>query len=306
VERVQNVRPVGIQRILCPIDFSHTSRDALKHAVAIAQWYESSITALHVIHAPFLPQPPILFAEPGIEAPGPVRRQSLLEDLRGWLEPAGRMGLKTEGIVDEGSPASCILDHASSLQADLIVMGTHGLGGVERFIVGSVAEKVLRKATCPVMAVPPSAISSAKVPYARLLCPVDFSESSLEALQFAFSLAQESDGRLTILHVFDWPPDDELLVEQFETPEFRALVEDRARERLEGLVTPDVRVWCKPETKVAYGKAYRQILTTAETEGADLIVMGVRGRNALDLALLGSTTNHVVRRAPCPVLTLRG
>jgi nucleotide-binding universal stress UspA family protein len=306
LERLQNVRPVGIRRILCPIDFSSTSRDALEHAVAIAKWYESSITVVHVIHPSFLLQPPILFAEPASETPTPERYQALKQELCGWLQPAGRAGVKTEALVDQGPPALRILDRAGSLQADLIVMGTHGFSGFERFMLGSVAEKVLRKAACPVLTVPPAAASTARVPYTRLLCPVDFSASSLEALRFAFSLAQESDARLTILHVFDWPADDELLVERFDAPAFRAAVEAQARERLEGLVTDDVRVWCKPETKVGYGKPYRQILTVAEADAVDLIVMGVRGRNPLDLTLFGSTTNHVVRRAPCPVLTLRG
>jgi nucleotide-binding universal stress UspA family protein len=305
VEGLQSVRPVSIRRILCPIDFSSTSRDAIEHAVAIAKWYESSITALHVIHPSVLPPPPILFAEPSDETPTPARHQALKQELRCWLEPAVRAGVTTEALVDEGPPAVRILDYASALQADLIVMGTHGLSGFERFMVGSVAERVLRKAACPVMTVPPAAGSAAKVPYIRLLCPVDFSESSLEALRFAFSLAQESDAHVTILHVFDWPSDDDLLVERFDAPAFRALVETQARERLEGLVTDDVRVWCKPETRVGYGKPYREILTAAEAEAADLIVMGVRGRNPLDLTLFGSTTNHVVRSARCPVLTLK-
>jgi nucleotide-binding universal stress UspA family protein len=155
------------------------------------------------------------------------------------------------------------------------------------------------------MTVPPAVETAAKVPYTRLLCPVDFSESSLAALRFAFSLAREADAQLTILHVFDWPPDDDLLVERFDVPEFRRVVEEQARGRLQALVTDDERVWCKPSTKVAYGKPYREILDVAEKEQTDLIVIGVRGRNPLDLTLFGSTTNHVVRRASCPVLTLR-
>ena len=186
----------------------------------------------------------------------------------------------------------------------MIVMGTHGRGGFERFVLGSVAERVLRKATCLVMTVPPPA-AVAKVPYKRLLCPVDFSESSLAALNLAFSIAKESDAHLTILHVFDWPPDEELLVERFDSPELRRVIEDQARTRLDALVTDEVRVWCKPATKVSYGKPYRQILEIAERDEPDLIIMGVRGRNPLDVALFGSTTNHVVRRASCPVLTLR-
>jgi nucleotide-binding universal stress UspA family protein len=182
-------------------------------------------------------------------------------------------------------------------------MGTHGLSGFERFMLGSVAERILRKASCPVMTVPPAAVTTARVPYSRLLCPVDFSESSLAALRFAYSLAKEADANLTILHVIEWP-DGGLLTQRFDEPEFRRSVEEEAHGQLEALITEDVRVWCKPSAKVAYGKPYREVLQTAGGEGTDLIVIGVRGRNALDLTVFGSTTNQVVRRAPCPVLTM--
>lgn len=297
---------VEIRQILCPIDFSEISRHALEHAVVIAKWYESRITALHVIHAPFFPPPPILVAE-FTETTAPVvsNRQAREEELRRWLEPADRAGVETDVVVDEGNTAHRIVDHARSRQVDLIVMGTHGLSGFERFMLGSVAEKVLRKASCPVVTVPPSAATAAAVPYTRLLCPVDFSESSLAALRFAFSLAEEADASLTILHVFDWPPDEESFVERVDAPEVRRLVEERARGQLEALVTDEVRAWCRPSTKVVYGKPYRQILEVAESEATNLIVIGVRGRNPIDLTAFGSTTNHVLRRASCPVLTVR-
>jgi nucleotide-binding universal stress UspA family protein len=172
-------------------------------------------------------------------------------------------------------------------------------------MLGSVAEKVLRKATCPVLTVPPASVTAAKVPYTRLLCPVDFSDSSLAALRFAFSIAEEADASLTILHVFDWPPDDELLVERLDSPEVRRLITEEGHGRLEALVTDEVRTWCKPSTKIAYGRPYREIVELAQNEGADLIVIGVRGRKPLDLTVFGSTTNQVVRRASCPVLTLK-
>ena len=296
---------IEIARVLCPIDLSETSRHALEHAVAIAGWYKSQITALHVVRRPLFPPPPILFAEVAHSALPPVlERQSIEDDLRAWLEPARRAGLTTEVLVDEGDPAARILEQAKLCQANLVVMGTHGLSGFERFMLGSVAEKVLRKATCPVMTVPPASVTTAKVPYTRLLCPVDFSDSSLAALRFAFSIAEEADANLTILHVFEIPPDNGLLVQRFDAPEFRRLAEEDARGRLAALVTDDVRVWCKPSTKVTYGRPYREILQIAEEEKADLIVIGVRGRNPFDLTIFGSTTNQVVRRASCPVLTL--
>jgi len=133
---------VEIRRMLCPIDFSDTSRHALEHAVAIAKWYGSQITALHVIHPAPLLEPPILFAEfPKGDAPTASDRQSLRDQLDAWLEPVHAVGVKTETRLDQGNPAPHIIDCAALLPADLIVMGTHGRGGVERFLLGSVAER---------------------------------------------------------------------------------------------------------------------------------------------------------------------
>jgi len=296
---------IDIRRVLCAIDFSDTSRHALEHAVAIAKWYGAHVTALHVIHPAYVLEPPVLFDELADAPTAAGARRARQELLSSWLAPANRLGVKTSTLVDEGNPARQILGHAASTSADLLVLGTHGHEGFERLILGSVAEKVLRKAACPVLTVPPPAVAAARLPYTRLLCPVDFSESSLAAVRLAFSIAEEADARLTILHVFDWPPDDELLVERLDASNFRMLVEDQTHGRLEALVNDDARVWCKPATKVAYGKPYRRILEVAEAETSDLIVLGVRGRNPLDLTLFGSTTNHVVRRATCPVLTLK-
>lgn len=296
-----------IRRVLCPIDFSDASRHALDHAVVLAGWYGSRITALHVCNPVFLPNPPILFTEfpPGVLPPEPDKQQ-VENHLREWLAPANAAGLRTDTLLDEGNPAARILERATSLPADLIVMGTHGRGGFERLMLGSVTERVLRKASCPVLTVPPPAAATSTLPFKHLLCPIDFSEPSISALEFAFSIAKESDARLTILHVFDWLPDEELLAEHaFDVREFRRQIENHARHRLSALIPDDARNWCAPEPKLRYGKPYREILALAETERIDLVVMGVHGHNVLDAMLFGSTTNHVVRRASCPVLTLR-
>ena len=294
-----------IQRILCPIDFSDASRHALTHAVTIGQWYGSQITALHVGSPMVVLTPPVLFAEvPGRVLPGRTGRHELEDQLQEWLRPAKSAGLQTGVVIDEGNPAARILEHAVSLPANLIVMGTHGRGGFERLVLGSVTEKVLRKATCPVMTVPPPTARTSKLPFAHLLCPLDFSDSSIAALRFAFSLAQESNARLTLLHVFEWPS-EESARRVLETSKFYREWEVETTRQLKALISDDVRKWCTPEPKLAFGKAYQQILSVAASEHVDVIVMGVQGRNALDLLLFGSTTNQVVRQAACPVLTLR-
>ncbi|PYR52148.1 MAG: hypothetical protein DMF89_03580 [Acidobacteria bacterium] len=297
-----------IRQILCPIDFSEVSRHALDHARVFAGWYRARVTALHVRNPAFLQNPPLLFAEaPPGGGTAETDREYLEGQLRDWVGSLKTAGIETDVLVDEHyNPSARIVDHAKTLPADLIVMGTHGRGGFERLILGSVAEKVLRKASCPVLTVPAPTVTSSKLPLKRMLCPVDFSEPSIAALELAFSIAEESDGRLTILHVFDWPTDDEVGGQwALDLPEVRRQVEERARQRVEALVPRQVRDWCSPVPTLRYGKAYREILALADAEHTDLIVMGVHGRNAVDMMLFGSTTNHVVRSASCPVLTLR-
>lgn len=296
-----------IHRILCPVDFSEASTHAIAHAVVLARWYHAKIIGLHV-------QNPIVYPVPGLSLAGypagsageEIALAQLEEDLAAELRDARAAGVDTDVVTDSGSPVIQILDRARSLAADLIVMGTHGAGGFEHLVLGSVTEKVLRKAVCPVLVVPPRAHATSRLPFERILCPVDLSPSSAAALQFACSLAQAGSAELTILHVLEWPSDEEPRPNRaFNVPEYRIYRETDAAAALEQLVTSSVREKCKPVTRLAHGKSYREILGVATEGSADLIVMGVQGRNALDVMLFGSTVNQVVRRATCPVLTLR-
>lgn len=215
-------------------------------------------------------------------------------------------GLRTEVIVESGPTVRLILETAQSTGADLIVLGTHGAGAIEHVVLGSVTEKVMRKAPCPVMTVPPRAQATSVLPFERLLCPVDFSEPSFAAFELACSLARESASQLTLLHVVDWSHSDGSHgVAHFEVPEFARYLEDDARRRLAQMAADVSGTGLAPAIELAYGRPHRQVIAAAEGIGADLIVMGVHGKHALNTMLFGSTTNHVVRSATCPVLTLR-
>jgi nucleotide-binding universal stress UspA family protein len=294
-----------IRQILCPIDLSDISQHALDHARVLAAWYEAKITALHICNPMVIPSAD--FAVGGT-MPAPVlteaerqeERQQVLEFI--GAEQAADLNV----LIGSGRAAKGILDVASALPADLVVIGTHGFGGFEHLVLGSVTEKVLRKASCPVLTVPPLAQTTSKLPFKRLLCPTDFSESSLAALEFAVSLAQEGDADLTILHVFEQSADDEPRANRpIVAPEYLREMEASVTARLDALVPCNVGDACRPHARTAHGKPYREILGIATEVSADLIVMGVHGRNAIDLMLFGSTTTQVVRRATCPVLTLR-
>jgi nucleotide-binding universal stress UspA family protein len=305
---------IAITRILCPIDFSPHSRRALDYALAIARWYESEVTVLHVALAVPLALGPDV---PAPAVPAVVERQRLADEVARFVEAAVPGNVPVATVIRHGaSVADEICREADVRQADLLAIGTHGRSGLDRLLLGSVTEKVLRKVACPVLTVPRGASEPAPavpVVFKRLLCPVDFSASSMKALQYALSLAQEADAHLTVLHVVTYDLETEA-PEMYETviadrrltvEEYRKKCEDYSRERLEAAIPQSARDFCTIDTKLATGKPYRAILRIADEQQTDLIVMGVQGRGALDRLLFGSTTQHVVRQATCPVLTLR-
>ena len=284
---------VEIQRILCPTDFSALSRRSLEAAVALARWYRTEITVLHVRDC-----------GPAGEAAGPAADPR--EDLNRFAEVAVAEGVPTRVVLREGHPVQEILSEAERIDAGLIVLGTHGRGGFERWALGSVSDKVLRKASCPVLTIPHHP-EAAPRPVKCVLCPVDFSATSLQALDFAGSLAREADARLTLLHVVEGLPDHEPRINlHFNVAEYRLYVLRAARERLAQVLPDEARGWCEPESLVACGKPYREILRVCREIQADLLVLGVHGWGALDPRLFGSTAHHVVRESSCPVLTIRG
>jgi len=302
---------VTINRILCAIDFSEHSRRALDHAVAIARWYEASVTVVYV----FSPAP-VAAVGPGMTAFQPIvltdiDYERLRTDVQSFAAVEGAPGVAIETVLREGFPATEIVAAARDLQADLIVLGTHGRSGVERLFLGSVAERVLRRAPCPVLTVPaaqPDAVPGSVPLFKRVVCPIDFSEPSLLALEHALSMARESDATLTILHVASFslePPLFEFEATGMSVAEFRRRTAAELEARLKATVPADADRYCHVDTVMAAGNAGKEIVRVAAESHADLIVMGVHGRGAVDLTVFGSTTHHVVRAASCPILTIR-
>ena len=300
-----------MKRILCAVDFSDFSRRALDHALAVARCHGSAVTALHVVAPmPAVVPGPYYF---GAETPPPMslpRTDSgvIAAQLQQFTDAEQVPGVRVETLVAEAPVVySEILTQAERLGSDLVVIGTHGRSGFERLFLGSTAEKVLRKARCPVMTVPPKApdaMPRGPVPFTRILCAVDFSESSRAALRYAVSLAEGASAALTLAHVIEMRP----LYYDFSPPavvDLAAWSED-ARRRLRHLVPDPVRSSRSIKEIVRNGTPYREILALAAEIDSDLIVMGVQGRGAADRFFFGSTSHHVIREARCAVLTLRG
>ncbi|HSF17191.1 MAG TPA: universal stress protein [Vicinamibacteria bacterium] len=296
---------IRFERILCPTDFSRFSFRAADYAVALAKQSEGLVHFLHVFpavlvhpdHFPYVAEPVYLETE--------VRERALAR-LDAFAALCRAEKVETRFSVLEGQPASAILDAAESDEADLICLGTHGREGFERLVLGSVAEKVLRKSRCPVLTISEPGVEDRLQPagFERIVCAIDFATLSLRAVEYALLLAQEAGGNLTLLNVVEWFPEGGDWEFPMSVAEYREQMEENVKKRLDEIVPDEARDWSEIDTEVRSGKPYREILETAREREASLIVMGVRGRNPLDIMLFGSTANQVVRHAPCPVLTI--
>lgn len=297
---IATARVPEIRRILCPVDFSEFSAPVLAYAAAFARLFGSDVTVLHVFATTVPPSGAATYPSWLLEVP--EARASIADELHRLLAPVSSAGVTVRTQIAEGNTAAEILRHAAEHNADLVVMGTHGRSGFDRLTLGSVAEKVLRKAPCPVLTVPPGAARAATdVAVQRILCPTDFSACSEQAMDFALALADRANAAVTALHVIDTiDARPELSGAMADLQQQRLETEHRYLEKTNAERPGGNRI----TNAVTVGRPYLEILRTMEERAIDVIVMGVRGRGAVDMALFGSTTNHVVRRAKCPVVTV--
>ena len=297
---------IEIDRILCPVDFSEFSGAALERAVRLGNWFDARVEVLHVI--PFLP-----FAAPAglgpvyVPGPGAMGREQAAQAIADLVAPfLGAVPIETK--VLEGDPWRVIQEEAEALPADLLVIGTHGRSGFEHLLLGSVTEKVLRRAPCPVLTVSHEAASTPTGPlFRRILCAAALTQASEHTLDVALSLATENYARITLLHVMETLPGDAGSGLYLALPEIGTLRSDlvaEARAQLRKAVPDAARSFCGVSERVESGSAWKGILRVADEMDADLIVMGAHTLGAVGRMFFGSTASHVVRGATCPVLVI--
>jgi nucleotide-binding universal stress UspA family protein len=290
-----------IKLIVCPVDFSEFSERAYQHALSLAEHYQAKLVAQHVVELWRHPSASFAASAGLYEEFSQVLRETGEEDLRQFAKSHTHDEIQPELAVHEGSAPDSILSFAQTQKADLIVMGTHGRRGFDQLMLGSVTDRVMRRAPCPVLAVripPHDAMAASKERQyvhhlSRILFCADFSKNSDRALNYALSGTAEYDAELTVLHVLEEIPG---------LAETEALA--AATEQLNKLIPPEVRKTLKIKVAVRIGKPYWEIIQFALEEQTDLVTMGVRGRGALDRAVFGSTTYRVMQLGPCPVLAV--
>jgi nucleotide-binding universal stress UspA family protein len=214
--------------------------------------------------------------------------------------------------IASGIPSQEILAAAAAEDTDLIVVGTRGKTGLEHVVLGSTAERIIRTAPCPVLAVrgegqQAGEAAGGPLPYplsfCRMLVPVDFSDCSLDALEYAALLAQRAQASIRLLHVLE-PVSyglDFTLAHTAKREELR----ERVTARLTGLVSALQSGGITADFQVRGGLPADSVIDAAEQEGVDLIVMGTHGRRGLSHTFWGSVAEAVLRKARSPVMTVR-
>ncbi|MFN4178925.1 MAG: universal stress protein [Armatimonadota bacterium] len=285
------------RRILAPIDFSELSLLALKYAAVGSVQFGAELLVLHAEH---FEVPPYIIADEYDRILKELTQQRqnvetyLAEHVRKTLGPvADRLTIRY--IVADSHPVEAILQTADTEGVDLIVMGTHGRTGLQRFYLGSVTERVLREVTIPVFVVKQKEkefinvnAPEAEPRLGKILCPVNFTPTARLALMHAVAIAARFNSQLTALYI----------------DEREELDEKQARERICQWIPEEVAAYCSVEPMVKSGNAAEQIVALARDGNYDLLVFGAERRSFLRAILFGTTTETLLRSSPIPMLVV--
>ncbi len=298
---------ISFKTILCATDFSTVANKALAYAAAIARTHNAKLHIVHVLRAE-APMPIPLEPLPASLDQDRVEAERKMRFLK---EEKCLLGLPHEDIVERGPIQEVTSDFIRRNRIDLLVLGTHGRRGLNKFLLGSVAEELFRVATCPVLTV------GAQVPEPHedeltirtVLFLTDFKQPSLSALPYAISIANENAGRLILMHVVTPKPVPAHPSWQgvITICKKRQIESLEATRRLVALIPENASMTSDVQYLVSFGLVPNEIEDAMAKCRPDLVVMGVKKLAAprASAHLRWSTAHHVVCGAHCPVLTIR-
>ena len=295
---------IELNHILVPVDFSAASRNGLRFALNVAERFHSRLDLLYAVEPPSLPEWGYAHL-PKREAKLWCMAEKRLPDF------ASECGLPISPIrsmrVTSGNADLEICKAAAEAQAELIVMASHGRGGLSHVFIGSTVERVVRHSPCPVLAFRDRALRGdrGKLSFGlrRILVTTDFSEASKKSFPYALALARKFEASLTLLYVV--PSHLPAEIGQIGLVLEEKRLTERARSELPRFRAAELDPHLKIETLVLNGGVAHEICTIAETRAIDLIAISTHGHTGLKHFLLGSVTENVLRHAPCPVLVVR-
>jgi nucleotide-binding universal stress UspA family protein len=293
------------RHVLVTTDLSPAAEPAFQAAAELARRAQARVTMLHVIDLVGLGDSWSLR-----ESLAQLQRDFLTE-VRPRLETLGASvfeDLPLEIAFVEGlGAADMICRYACEHAADLIAIATHGNTGLKRFLVGSVAERVVQGAHCDVIVVrSESEARRERLEIQRILVPTDFSKPADQALERAVHLARLTDAEIHLLHAYELPTAVGALDAPLALPQdFFDQIRDSARKQLDQRLEAGSAAGVEGHAHLTVDTPARAILDAAAKIAADLIVMGTHGHTGMKHVLLGSVAERTVRLASCPVMTVK-
>ena len=295
-------RAEPLRTVLVATDFSQDAAAALGWAANVARAHSAEIVLVHAapliapVGVEFVPLDGRLYAEARAHAEGQL--ELLAVGLR-------QSGLEVDCVLTDDPIAGSVLSEAEKRGADLVVAGTRGLTGWKRVVLGSVAARLVRKATCPVVTVRAQDAARDR-PVRTILVPTDFSEDSMRAAEAGFRILGKGEGerRIVLLHVYRFP----LSLSPQSQPVLARSMDDVIEAAQRGMATLAERfgqAGVRVDSCAREGAPWEIILDQAGRADADLIAMGTHGLSALERLFLGSTAERVLSAAACPVLTVQ-
>ena len=285
---------VSVGKILLATDFSSASEKAASYAKALARRFSSIVELAHV----FDPSVVMTYEEALIGLPINERRKISNESLERLRDDFVSSGIETRTASPEGHrPAAELLKIAKEHDVDLIVTGTQSKSGIERLILGSTAEQIIRNAECTVLTLGPKAKAVEDIPltFRNIIYATDFTPSAKKAAMYALSFAEDSGAHLFLCHVIG---------PQYPTAAGQEFSEGAFRRALKKMIPESAYDWCDPECVVEHGYAGEAILKLAERVQADLIVLGTRKASFLLTHIERGLTPELLAQATCPVMTI--
>ena len=284
---------VSVKNILLATDFSPVSEKAASYAKALALNFRSTVKIAHA----FDPSSVTSYLEVMLGKPVKERRRICNDGLERLRKDFSAAGLEARSCLpEEHQPHTALLKVAEQEDTDLIVAGTHSRSGLERLVLGSVAEQLIRNAVCPVLTVGPHARAPGDGPlvFRTMVYATDFSAKAAKAAVFALSFAQDSGAHLYFCYVAG----------AGSGPEERKFMDSHFKADLKRMIPESSYEWCSPETVVEHGDASKAILELAGQVGADLIVLGARKASFWLTHVEHGLTPDLLAEATCPVMTV--
>ena len=277
--------------ILCPTDVSELATLALRYGMRFANCFGARLMVLYA--DPFSPPPYFTSGQVEnlsneIERSKGTAREYLIRYVKEHIENLS----ETEVAVVQNEPVPAIMGAAEQRNAGLIVMGTHGRSDFRRFLLGSVAEKILHETDRPVLTVREKRRggTASKISIEHVLCPINYTEVAFNALEHAVAVSKCFGAELLALHVIE---------------SHAAEVTDQDEHaRLCSWIPDETRARCSLREIIRRGDAAEQIIEMASNVACDIIVLGAQHKRFSDTTVIGTTTLRVTRHAPCPVLTV--